>query len=92
MSVNIMFRSNSTFCFSKNQTTYSVACLVIAWLVIVEGFAKSLILILKIFISDGHIDDNFLEKNLFQPELEPQISSFPYWRLNHLGHCDTLPD
>ena len=41
-------------------------------------------LILKIFISDGHIDDNFLE--------EPQISSFPYWRFNHLGHGDTLTD
>ena len=25
-------------CFSQNQTTYSVACLVTAWLVIVEGF------------------------------------------------------
>ena len=36
--VNIMFRSNRTFCFSQNQTTYSVAFLVTAWLVIVEGF------------------------------------------------------
>ena len=37
--VNIMFRSNRTFCFSQNHITYSVACLVTAWLVIVEGFA-----------------------------------------------------
>ena len=37
--VNIMFCSNRTFCFSQNQTTYSVACLVTAWLVIiVEDF------------------------------------------------------
>ena len=36
--VNIISRSNSTFCFSQNQTTYSVAFLVTAWLVIVEGF------------------------------------------------------
>ena len=35
-----MFRSNRTFCLSQNQTTYSVAFLVIAWLVIVEGFGK----------------------------------------------------
>ena len=33
-----MFRSNRTFCFSRNQTTYSVAFLVTAWLVIVEDF------------------------------------------------------
>ena len=37
--VNIMFCSNRTFCFSQNQTIYSVAFLVTAWLVIVEGFA-----------------------------------------------------
>ena len=36
--VNIMFRSNRNFCFSQNQTTYSVAFLVTAWLLIVEGF------------------------------------------------------
>ena len=37
------------------------------------------------------IDDNFFrEKFVSFPGLEPQISSFPYWRLNHLGHCDTL--
>ena len=33
--VNIMFPSNRIFCFSQNQTTYSVAFLVTAWLVIV---------------------------------------------------------
>ena len=33
-----MSRSDRTFCFSQNQTTYSVAFLVTAWLVIVEGF------------------------------------------------------
>ena len=38
---NIMFRSNRTFCFSQNQTTYSVAFLVTAWLVIVEGFDQA---------------------------------------------------
>ena len=35
--VNSMFRSNRTFCFSHNQTTYSVAFFVTAWLIIVEG-------------------------------------------------------
>ena len=39
--VNIMFRSNRTFRFSQNQTTYSVAFSVAAWLVIVEGFVKT---------------------------------------------------
>ena len=24
--------------------------------------------------------------------VEAQISSFPYWHLNHLDHCDTLTD
>ena len=52
-----------------------------------------LTLMLKILISDGHIDDNFFrEKFVSQPGLEPQISRFPYWHLNHLGHCDTLTD
>ena len=37
--ISIISRSNITFCFSQNQTTYSVACLVTAWLVIiVEGY------------------------------------------------------
>ena len=36
--INII--SPSTFSFSQNQTTYSVACLDTAWLVIVEGFGK----------------------------------------------------
>ena len=39
--VNIMFRSNRTYCFSQNQTIYSVAFLITAWLVIVEGFGTA---------------------------------------------------
>ena len=34
--MSIMFGSNRIFCFSQNQTTCSVACLITAWLVI-EG-------------------------------------------------------
>ena len=38
--INITFRSNRTFSFSQNHTTYSVDFLVTAWLVIVDSFAS----------------------------------------------------
>ena len=34
----------------------------------------------------------FLEKKLCHSQDSNHISISPYWRLNHLGHCDTLTD
>ena len=73
--VNIMFRSNRTFCFSQNQTTYSVALLITAWLVIVEAFG---------FMDSGVVDrHNFRiwgnENSHVTCELERGIPKVNVW-------------
>ena len=43
-------------------------------------------IILKMMYIRGHVDDNFERKKFVpKPELTPQITSSPYWRINQSG-------